>query len=287
MSEEILNGESANAGDSSVDPKGPLDGVDANNMSANTAAGGSPKGEDEKKDIDLSDYVSKQDYEELGSKLSAQGTELGDYRQFYKDIAPLLDKIQDKPELAEAILEDKITSELLQAVVDGKVDSKTAQTVGNANEEVKKDLGVKKYSQASQEDIEKLITLKVNEIVENKVKGITNDVNTKLSKSDEKREFTDKTNEFIAEVADFQDYAEDIATWLEEHPSIYDIDVAYYAVKGKKTVDEAKVEADKKAVENDKSNAANASGGQSSNSGVITDTNIVDSLIASQVSPNS
>ena len=282
MSEENNNG-SANAGAPEANTNGPEQVLSPN---ADAPGAGSPA-DAGKQDVDWSQYVSKEDYEELGKKLSVQGTELGDYRQFYKDIAPLLDKIQDQPEIAEAILEGKLTTELVQAISEGKIDVETAKKVGEANKEVKQDLGAKKYAQTSAEDIEKLIAAKVSEEVENRMKGVTTEVNQKFSKSDEKREFIDKTNEFISAVDDFQDYADEVATWLEEHPTIYDIDVAYYAVKGKKTVTEAQKEAEKQAVEQDKLNAQNAGGGQSLNGGVITDRNIVDSLIASNVSPNS
>lgn len=81
-----------------------------NNENKGSAEAGSPtEGEN-------SNVVSKDVYDQLESKLGSQGKELGDFRTFFQDLSPLLDKLQAQPEVVEAILNGKINTALAQVV---------------------------------------------------------------------------------------------------------------------------------------------------------------------------
>jgi len=49
--------------------------------------------------------VAKSQYEELESKLGEQGNELGKYRDFFKQVEPLLGELDKQPELVQAIVD--------------------------------------------------------------------------------------------------------------------------------------------------------------------------------------
>jgi hypothetical protein len=269
----IVN-ESATAGSSDeLIQKGPT---------ANTPAAGEPKAQANEPKINLEDYVPKTQYTELEAKLGTQGQELGEYRKFLGDISPLLDKIQASPELAEAILDDKINSDLVKAIIDGKVSIQAATEVAQAHKEVKEALGTKEYEKLSKTEIENLVKAQVAEQVKSLEKGFT----AKISETEEKREFEDSVNEFIKNTPDFKEYAEDISKWLEQNPDQYRIDVAYLAVKGKKSVDAAQKEAQAKALDAAKNVALNAAGGSSQGGQIGPNENIVDSLIRNKSNPN-
>jgi hypothetical protein len=243
---------------------------------------GEPKSQTNEPKVNLEDYVPKSQYAELEAKLGTQGQELGEYRKFLGDISPLLDKIQASPELAEAILDDKINDNLVKAIVEGKVSIQDATTVAQAHKDVKEALGTKEYDKLSKAEIEELINSRVEEKVKNLEKGFS----AKISETEEKREFEDSVNNFIKKTADFAEYAEDISKWLEQNPDQYRIDVAYYAVKGKKTVESAQKEAEAKAIEAAKNVALNAGGGGSQGGQIGKDNSIVDSLISKKSNPN-
>ena len=72
-------------------------------------------------EVNLDEYIPKTQYEEAEKKIEEQGKELGDYKEFFNDINPLLEKLQEQPELVQAILDDKLTPELVEAVLAGKI----------------------------------------------------------------------------------------------------------------------------------------------------------------------
>ena len=163
MSDE-KNLESANAGSSNhVDPNV------ANMASSGQSIDQKPSGNDAgngTKDEGTKDEktVSEAQYKELESKLGSQGAELGNLRSFYDDVSPLLNKLQERPELIDAILNDKISPELIKPVVEGKVSEKDAKEVTKARDDVKKELGAKEYANTSPDEIKKLIEEKINEV---------------------------------------------------------------------------------------------------------------------------
>lgn len=110
----------------------------------------------------------KKDYQamhsELENRLGEQGRELGEYRTFFENIAPLLGKLDESPELVQAIVDGKIDQELARAVIDGKITIGDAETVTEAHSQVKEDLGKQKYEKTSTEDINKLVEKKISEV---------------------------------------------------------------------------------------------------------------------------
>ena len=277
MPDENKNGSVDLTGSPSANQVGPSEGT------ANTVvnAGGEPK----KSEVDLSNFVPKQNYEELAQKLGQNSEELGNFRQFFKEVGPLLDKLQDQPEIVEAVMEGKLTSELAQAILEGKTTIEDATNVAQAHEQVKKELGQEKYSKTAPDKIEEMVNDKLK-AVDSKLDELSQKLTKGLSEVEEKHEFTDKVTTFIEGVADFEQYAEGVVEWLEEHPAIYDIETAYFAVKGKVLAEQAQATAEVKAAEEQKNLAANAAGGQSQGRTIVTDKNIIDELIAPRVSPN-
>jgi len=221
-----------------------------------------------------SDSHSK-NYEELQKKIGSQGEELGEYRKFFKDIQPLLDKLDDSPDLVQAILDGKIDSTLIEAVASGKVSISDAQVVTEAKEGVKKDMGTKAFDKASSDDIEKRISEKLQSF-EAKVKK-------DLSEAESLREYEKKISHFIDSTPDFAEYAQLVDQWLEHHPNQDDIEVAYKVVKGESLLKEAD---NLRNAENAKNLAANAGGGQSQQSGSLGGSSVVDSLISGKSNPN-
>jgi hypothetical protein len=232
--------------------------------------------------IDLSTYVPKTQYEALETKLGEQGNELGDYRQWFEKMSPLLDKLQDQPELVQAILDGNIDSKLAEAVLAGQVKIGDAKEVVEAHKEVKKELGKEEYEKASDEKIEKLIEEKIKFHLAETEKHLKSNI----GEIEDKREFEDKTNEFIAKTSDFADHAKEIETWLNDHPDQYDIEIAYHAVKGKSLTQKAQKDLEVKNAEELKNLASNAGGGYSQGNKIIEDKNIVDQLINNRSNPN-
>jgi hypothetical protein len=259
MSESINNDGSAAAG--SPIANGPV----------NPNAFGSSAGEPSKELID------KAQYEELESKMGEMGQELGDYRKFFEGISPLLDKLDSSPELVQAIVEGKITGELAKAALDGKVSVEDAAIVQQASDEVKKDLGTKKYSSASPDEVTKLI--------EERAALMKQELEEKFRAEKEIREFQDKTNDFINNTPDFADYAKEIDEWLDKH-DVTDIKIAYYAVKGELSEREARKQAQISAGEAQKGVAANAAGGGTFGTAAVNSEELADQLIAGRSNPN-
>ena len=215
--------------------------------------------------------VSK-NYEELEKKLGTMGQELGEYRTFFNNIAPLLDKLDQSPELVQAILDGKIDKSLAQAVYDGKVNISDAAAVSQAAEQVKKDLG-KNYQGTSPEEITKMIEQKVNE------------VRKEFEESANLKDFETRTQKFIENTPDFVEYSEKIDKWLDEH-DVTDIEIAYWAVKGKLSQEAATKKAEEDASERVKETLMNASGGGVTSRYAPDGTPIIDKLIAGRPNPN-
>ena len=224
-----------------------------------------------------SPVVNQEQLQNLEKVMGEQGRELGDFRQFFADIGPLLEKLDKNPELVTAIVEGKIDSELAKAVMEGKVTVGDAQVVSAANVEVKKEIGAKAYKNASPEDIERLIEEKVS-AAQQKMEG-------SLKSMEETRAFEAHVNDFISRTPDFSEHAQAIDKWLDTH-DITDIEVAYYAVKGQLSEKDAKKLAQETEGEIAKNIALNAGGGTTRVSYSGEGANVVDSLIASRANPN-
>lgn len=214
---------------------------------------------------------------ELESLVGRQGQELGEFRKFFQDISPLLDKLDKSPDIVQAILNDNITADLAKAAMEGKVSITDAQIVSKAHAEVKKDLGKKVYAESSPEEISKM--------VEDKVKEVRTEFETKLKERDDLSTFESGVQDFIARTSDFPQYAAEIDKWLDEH-DVTDISVAYYAVKGELSEKEAKKQAEVELAEHQKGLAANSTGGGTRSNAVINDSNVVDQLIGGRTNPN-
>lgn len=221
--------------------------------------------------------VNETQYKELESLVGKQGQELGEFRKFFADISPLLDKLDKSPEIVQAIIDGNITPELAKAAMEGKVTVQDAEIVNKAHEEVKKDLGKKGYEGATPEEI--------NKMVEDKAKEIVSNMDKKFKERDEISAFEANVNDFIARTPDFSQHAEAIDKWLDEH-DVTDIAVAYYAVKGEMSEKDAQKKADADKAEAEKNIALNAGGGNTRATHIKGDSDIVDSLIARQSNPN-
>src|SRR3990167_3268895 len=79
-------------------------------------------------------------YDELMARFGTQGAELGEYRQFFQNIAPLPDKLDQSPELVQAIIDGKVDKDIAQAVMEGRVDVRDAAIVQQAAATVKENL---------------------------------------------------------------------------------------------------------------------------------------------------
>lgn len=213
-------------------------------------------------------------YDELVTRFGTQGQELGEYRTFFQNIAPLLDKLDQAPELVQAIIDGKVDKGIAQAVMEGRVDVRDAAVVQQAAETVKEKLGEKKFDLATPEAITKLVEAEV----------------TKFRKDFEEKAdlqaFQDYSQKFIEKTPDFQEYADEVDKWLDTH-DVADIEVAYYAVKGKLSEGNAKKVAEDAAAERAKEVMANASGGGQTNQFSADGTPLVDKLIAGRPNPNS
>ena len=232
--------------------------------------------------VDDSKFVPVAQYEGAEQKIGEQGKELGNWRDFYGEVSPLLNKLQERPDIVAAIMDDKISADMATAIADGKFSIKDATEVKDAHDEVKKELGKKDYSKAKPEDIEKMVSEKVESTLTEKTKELKG----VISKANDNRDYEDKVNAFIKNTPDYGKYAKDINTWLEEHPDQYDITVAYEAVKGKEVISAAVKEEEAKAAEAAKELAGNAAGGGSQGGKVSEDADLADKLIAGRGNPN-
>ncbi len=214
----------------------------------------------------------------LEKKLGEQGKELGDFRNFFEEVSPLMDKLQEQPELVEAIMNGQVDSDLAQAVIDNKVKIEDAAIVTDAHKEVKNTLGKTKYQKTSPEDIEKMIN--------DKISKVSNDFKANIKNSEDRGKFEKSIERFIGETEDFSVYANDITGWLDAHPDIYDIETAYYAVKGKALVEGKAKENESSIGEAAKRLAMNAGGGGSQGAQIVNNQDVANSLIAGVSNPN-
>jgi len=223
--------------------------------------------------------VDQEQYKNLEQAFGKQGQELGEYRKFFEDATPLLDKLNNSPELVKAIIDGKVDSALAKAAMEGKISFGDAQVVTQANTEVKKELGKKAYNEATPEELSSL--------VEGKVAALKTEMMSKMKEDEELRSFDSKIKDFINNTPDFTEYSKEINTWLDNHDGITDIEVAYYAVKGQLSERAAKQKASEEQGEYAKDLALNAGGGSSrttytGEAGAA----LVDQLIAGRSNPN-
>lgn len=233
--------------------------------------------------------VPAEQHKELETKLGQQGKDLGDtkkklgeYEDFFEEITPVLQILNDDPELTKAIVAGKISSDLLESLQKGEVSPKEAEKITQAHEDVKKDLGKEGYKEASKEEVEKMVSTRLEE----EGSKISEQVNKRISESEEKRDFQDGITEFINSTPDFAEHADAVKEWFDEHPAQTDIAVAYEAVKGKSLEGRYKKEEDERAAEAAKDVAANASGGSGQQTGKVSNEELVDKLIGRTSNPN-
>ena len=236
-------------------------------------------------DVDLSKYVPKDRYDELETKLGTQGKDLGDLRDFFKEISPLLEKLEERPEITDAILSGKLDANLAKAVLEGKVKVEDATTVAKAHEEVKKEVGKSEYKGLSAEEIEKLVSAKVEEMVSKKTEYFDKKLNS-AEKLRERKEYEQDVVSFVASTSDYAEYADEINKFIDEHPNQYDIKVIYDAVKGRILGEKSKTDREKEQAEEAKKIASNAGGGGSQGRSIVADEKVVDELISSRNNPN-
>jgi hypothetical protein len=236
------------------------------------------------------EVVSKEEYEkalrqinESQRLIGEQAREVGELRSFYDELTPLLEKLQNQPQLIKAILDDKLDANLAQAVLDGKVGIDTAKAVNKAHTEVKKSMSRSEYEQATPEDIERLVSAKVDELISKK----TAQIDRSLSDIENRRMFEQRVEKFVENTPDFNEYASQVVQWLDDHPEQYDISVAYEAVKGKEVLTKAEESKKRQEAEAAKELAANAGGGIGSKAGGINAEKMLDRLIAPISDPNS
>lgn len=235
------------------------------------ASSGTPAGETQKTGGVVDNEKA---YKELETRFGTQGQELGEYRQFFQNIAPLLDKLDQAPEMVQAIIDGKLDKDIAKAVLEGRVDVRDVAIVQKAAEEVKEKLGDKAFEAASAEAITKLVETQVNKFKK------------EFEEKTELESFQNYTQKFIANTPDFQEHADEIDKWLDSH-DVTDIEVAYYAVKGQLSETAAKKLAETAAADRAKDVMANASGGGQTSQYAADGTSLVDKLIAGRPNPNS
>ena len=228
--------------------------------------------------VDMSKYVDKAVYDELFSKFGDQGRKYGELNGFYESIGPLLAKLDENPEVVDAILTGKIDSTLVKSITDGTISAQGAQAVTMAHEEVKDKMGAKAYENVSPEKLAKLI--------EDKTMEIRNEMNGKLKEAEDIRAFEAEVNDFVANTPDFETYSKKVGEWLDAHPNVEDIKVAYYAVKGELSDGEARQKADEAQAEYAKKMAMNAGGGRSQGGYFPEGVNPAEQLISGTSNPN-
>ena len=229
---------------------------------------GTPAGETNKTGGDTKNY------DELAARFGTQGQELGEYRQFFQNIAPLLDKLDQAPELVQAIIDGKVDKNIAQAVMEGRVDVRDAAIVTKAAETVKEKLGTEKFDLSTPEAITKLVQAEASKI------------RKEFEEKSDLQTFQDYTQKFIEKTPDFQEHAAEIDKWLDSH-DVSDIEVAYYAVKGQMSEANAKKAAEVAQGERAREVIANAGGGGNTAQYSEDGTPLIDKLISGQVNPNS
>jgi len=219
----------------------------------------------------------QQMYQELEKKLGAQGQELGSYRSYLEAIQPVIAKLDQSPELVQAIVDGKLTPELAKAALEGKVSVNDATAVQAAHTQVKQELGAKAYEKASVDDITKL--------VEERLAAASQQLENRFNEREDLRKFEGSVEEFISSTPDFKEYAKDIDSWLDEH-DVTDIQVAYSAVKGMTLERQMAQMAERASAENAKNYAMNAGGGGSRAYQIPEGGSLIDALVAGTSNPN-
>lgn len=266
----------------SVDAGSSEDLIQDDPFSPNLENEGGKSLDESKKDINLDNYVEKVQYEEAEKKIGDQGKELGEYRSWFKDASPLLDKLKAEPEVVEAIMSGKIDAKLAQSVLEGKVSATDANEVTEAQKEVKKELGTKKFKEASSEEIEKMITEKVSQKISEETKSLKG----AIRESEDKMEFQKNIDDFVKNTPDFAKYADKIFEWTEEDKHNYDIRKGYEIIKGREIIDSAAKSETEKAAEAAKELAGNAAGGFSQGGKISEEKDLADDLISERSNPN-
>lgn len=230
--------------------------------------------------------VLKSTYEELEKKLGSQGEEMGGYKTFLKEISPLLDKLNEQPELVQAIVDGKVDTTLAKAALEGKISIAEAKTVSEAHEKVKEEVGKEKIKEMKPEEIEKKVAEKLSADMEKMGDKISATAKKEREESEELREYKTSLDKFITETDDMAEYAEAMQEYADDHPELDDPKVIYNAVKG--IALQKKADEDKEAGEGEdaKKVAANAAGGGSQGATVVQDKNVVDELISNKGNPN-
>jgi len=230
--------------------------------------GGLPQG-------DAQNFVPKDMYSSLESKLGEQGRELGEYKKFFDTIQPLLDKLDENPELAKAIVDGKIDPSLTAAISEGRVTVKEAEQITAAHNAVKNQSG-EEYKNMSPDQIAEAVE-----------KRVMSTVSSKMEQADGLRRFEEQTADFIKNTPDFETLSGDIKDWLDEHEDIDDVRVAYYAVKGALSEKQARNQTDLSIAEEAKRMALNATGGGSNATYIPSgDSDPIDQFVSGSVSPN-
>lgn len=211
-------------------------------------------------------------YKELEVKMGTMGQELGEYRTFFGNISPLLERLDQNPELVQAIIDNKIDKSLAKAVAEGRITVNEAAVVSQADQQVRSEVGQKVIDSMSPEKIAQMVEAKAAEIRKD------------LENAADQKTFEEKTQKFIETTADFAEYAEAIDKWLDEH-DVSDIEVAYYAVKGKMSESKAKEAADAALTQRHQEIAANAVGGGNTAQYAPDGVPMIDKLVAGPVNP--
>jgi hypothetical protein len=276
---EIMESTDVNDVGSSTNPQSSdpsTDGESDRDAGTNTSGDG-------KESISKEEYESTlRQLEESQKLIGRQSGELNEYRELYRELSPFLQKVQDQPELIQAILDDKLDANLAKAVMEGKVSIQDAKLVNEAHREVKKSMGNTEYSRMTPSDIEKMVQDRVESIINEKTQSLEKG----LTEIEQRREFENTVSRFISNTPDFEEYADRVTEWLSEHPDQYDISVAYEAVKGRELVEKSSADRKKRDAEAAKDLASNASGGQGTHDGKIISNRPADDLISPSVNPN-
>ena len=268
---------------------------ESNNMGSSLESNVNPnrlgdEGQLTKKTSNTSDeVVPKSMYVELEKKLGEQGNELGQFREsnkkyeeWFEDTRPLWEELEKQPDLVRAITNGKISSDLVQAVIDGKVSIQEAKDVTEAHEKVKEDLGKTGYDKSTPEQINKLVDSKIKEITT----GVEERVKQTLTKEKMEREYEDKVKDFVRNTQDYADYAIDINKYLELHPTLADIEIAYHAVKGIRLQKDREISIEKEKAEAAKNFATNVSSGGGRSTTIINEPDEVSKYIGKVSNPN-
>lgn len=231
------------------------DGKDESVNAGSSVDAGQGSGNGESK-INLEDFVPKSQYAELERKLGSQGKELGEARAFITELTPLLDKLDANPEVVEALRDGKLDSDLAKAILEGRIGIVEAQAVAKANEDIKNDMGEAGHAQLSPEELAKQILEKIQPVIENVKVELKKDID----EVKDVREFEEEVAKFIASHPDYDDYADAITAYTEEHPEQQDLEMVYHYIKGRAQAAKAAADGEKASVEASKESLPPATG---------------------------